>query len=87
MNWEMLVENEPRLQQLLEDIESIQDDPEKSYFCANELWIRIYKKRLIHLVGMAAEKNNDILRSSQAYDLASKKLFEILPNCRNCTCL
>ncbi len=57
--------------------------------CANAIWYGYggypgIKPRLLGLVGWHAR--NPALRSSAAYDLAYRRLYDGLPGCRNCPC-
>lgn len=57
--------------------------------CANAIWYGYggypgIKPRLLGLVGWHAR--NPALRSSAAYDLAYRRLYDDLPGCRNCSC-
>jgi hypothetical protein len=82
--WPEICQLEPRLQALLEEIKQVKDDPTTPYFCANAHWYGQsgFKSRIFYLVGHWAE--NCHLRSSTAYDVAYHKLYDALPNCRNC---
>ena len=74
---------EPRLRSLAEEIERIK--PELAHFCANRTWYRDYEDRFNALLGWHAW--NPTLRSEVAYNIAFKRLYELMPPCRNCTCL
>ena len=87
ITWDKLVDAEPRLDLLLHEIEQIEDDRENPSFCANLIWYREYKHQFVKLVGKYAEGNDPILYSHIAYELAYKKLYDSLPDCRNCGCL
>lgn len=94
ITWEQLVEVEPRLAELLEEIKKVKDNPEEPSFCANYEWYvreradgRSFKRKMISLVGSEAETSNRLLSTSEAYDLAYGVLYDTLPGCRNCTCL
>ena len=45
-----------------------------------------YKPRMVELVGMCARSDDPALRTSDAYDTAYRRLYELLPNCRQCLC-
>ncbi len=94
LSWNKLVEIEPELGELLNQIRAIKDDPEKPSFCANWEWYGVirtsdltFKETMTRLVGWKAVKQDPILRSEQAYNLAYKTLYAALPDCRNCNCL
>ena len=86
ITWEKLVAIEPRLDELLKEIEAIKD-PGGPSFCANDIWYRQYKPRFLKLVGWAAEKDDSVIKTEKAYNLAYKKLYHSLPDCRDCGCL
>jgi hypothetical protein len=85
MTLDEMIQLEPGLQELREDVAVVEDDKTSSSFCANRLWIRRFKPRLIELVGSLAGVEE--LRTSEAYDVAYRELYQILPPCRNCLCL
>ena len=86
MNWKQLCQIEPRLVALYNDCkaETSTDNPN---YCANRVWYRQYKPRLVKLVGMEAEITNYDLMGNDAYDMAYRKCYESMPNCRNCSCM
>lgn len=88
ITWENLIEQEPQLQSLLNEILEIKDLGE-NYFCANEVWHdKKFKERMSKLVGWEASSNfPEFMRSEEAYDIAYHKLYRSLPDCRNCHCL
>jgi hypothetical protein len=75
MNFKELTKLEPRLEMLYQDILKA---PRLSYWKANSEWYQTYKPRMFDLVGMGAEQNNRVIRSSQAYDMAYKTLYDAL---------
>lgn len=83
--WPKLVKAEPRLIELFRQAEAIssENDP---HFCANRVWSEKLKPRLTVLVGDEV-KDHPLLGSSQAYDIAYRKVFRVLPGCRDCSCL
>jgi hypothetical protein len=85
MIWERLIELEPRVAELLEEARRVKD-PGGSSFCANQTWFDQFDKRLDKLVGWYADGDPD-LQTSEAYDVAFIKIYDVLPACRNCTCL
>ena len=56
-------------------------------FCANRVWYIRYEPRLKQLVGRHALRSDPLLRSEEAYQLAQHKLYQLLPNCRDCICV
>lgn len=89
--WEKLCEQEPRLVGLYNELLAIEDDKRKRSYCANQIWYGAngwgYKQRLCNLVGWGAKGADKFLRSSTAYDVAYRKLYSALPDCRNCNCM
>lgn len=91
--WAELVTLEPRLATLLARARAIKDDKTRPVFCANAAWYGYgryegqgLKTTLEHLVGWYAESRHPKLRSREAYDLVYKRVYKVLPNCRNCMC-
>ena len=92
ITWSLLCDLEPRLIHLLAKVREIEDDKRKPSFCANSIWYGEYgqegiKPRLVQLVGWQAMGSDPRLKTTQAYDLAYEKLYNLLPPCRNCNCL
>lgn len=86
LTWREIARIEPRLGELLKEIRAERDSGGPAY-CANEVWYTRYKPRLVDLVGWGADSDNELMRTSAAYDLAYSKLYDVLPPCRNCWCL
>lgn len=87
MTWDQMTKIEPKLGQLLEEIQSIKDDQSQVSFCANDHFHGgdpSLKERMCELVGWDAAQKE--LRTSEIYDLAREKLYNALPDCRNCGC-
>ena len=84
MTFEDMCTLEPLLALLRDDINRVSSRGKK-HFCANKAWVRRFKPRLIRLVGWYAYKEE--LRTSEAYELAYRTLYSLLPNCRHCRCL
>jgi hypothetical protein len=70
---------EPRIGDLLKEARRV--DVDSDTFCANAVWYRRFKPRLLLLVGWEAE--DPTLRSSEAYDAAYEAIYEALPDCRH----
>ncbi len=85
--WGELVRLEPRLRVLQRDVKAV--DGSDPHFCANRVWYARggFKERLCCLVGWEAERDDPVLRSSEAYDVAYDRLYNLLPPCRDCWCL
>ena len=91
LTWDQLVEREPRLQQLREAIAAVRDDPAEPYCCANEYWFFSHRgpgfvEQLAALVGWHRRPFDPLLGTSDAYDLAYRTLYDLLPDCRGCVC-
>jgi hypothetical protein len=88
VTWTWLTAEEPALLRLEKDIRAVRDDGGPS-FCANRQWYGRrddgFKIRLYYLAGFMAR--NERLRTMEAYDVATKRLYALLPNCRNCICM
>ena len=82
VRWLTLAAASPGLRELYRDIKAVKDDGPS--FCANQVWYLRFKPRLIELVGYWAN-GPDILRTDEAYDVAYQTLYELLPDCRDCT--
>ncbi len=83
MKWEKMVEIEPALGRLYEDVCSVECDEK---FCANAVWYGYgghlgFKPRLMRLVGWDAK--NPKLMTEEAYDVAYDKLYNALPDCQH----
>lgn len=89
--WRALVAAEPRLAELLREIQTIRDDKTKPGFCANARWFGYrshdpgFREQMKWLVGFNAFSAPDELRTSAAHDVVYKKLYAALPDCRNCS--
>jgi hypothetical protein len=83
--WRHLTAQEPRLRHLYAEIRAVKDDKSEPGFCANWVWYGSFKKQMCALVGFQADNPN--LRTMEAYDHAYHKLYNALPDCRNCYCI
>lgn len=72
--------------QLEDEVKGVRDEGGVS-FCANKVWYIWVEPQLKELVGEHAQKQDSLLRSPEAYDLARETLYRLLPNCRNCVCV
>lgn len=84
MTWELMVSIEPRLQALYEKAKAYHKAARNDKnFCANRVWYGRdgLKAELLKLVGWEAEVPT--LNIGTAYDIAYKKIYEALPNCRH----
>jgi hypothetical protein len=89
MTFEQLCQLEPRLEDLLREARSHKGGRS---FCANAVWFgygeyrhRSFKRRLQELVGWK-RKDNPILSTREAYDLAFHTIYQALPDCGDCLC-
>ncbi len=87
LTWEELVRREPGLLTLLREAQSVRDDKRQPSFCANQVWFRRFKPRLMELVGWYARVQDGVVNTSRAYDIAYRVIYNALPDCRNCWCL
>ena len=84
--------HEPRLIDLLIEAACTVDDPNEERFCANDVFFGYYnprnsiKRRLTNLVGWYAKDARPALRTEQAYDAVYERIYDALPDCRNCGC-
>ena len=91
MTFDEMLELEPRLRALRDEIRRVKDDG-REHLCANELWYGTseipfadtFKGRMCKLVGWDADV--PALRTEEAYDVALDALYSELPDCRNCGC-
>lgn len=86
VTWKQLVAAEPRLALLLEEAKAV--DGSGKHFCANRVWHERdgLKWRMSDLVGWD-RKGDPLLGTSEAYDVAYRKIYDALPDCRDCWCL
>jgi len=89
--WKALVKTEPRLAVLLKEAQSV--DGSGARFCANRVWYgygktNSFKDRVCRLVGWEAGRCVDpMLKTQGAYDVAYDKIYDALPDCRDCVCI
>jgi hypothetical protein len=56
-------------------------------FCANSVWYRELRPRLVLLVGWGSRHPEPVMRSQEGYDIAYDTIYSLLPDCRGCSCL
>lgn len=78
ITFKQLTEIEPGLQTLYNKAKNYK--PGENY-CHIPVWYREFKPRLLYLVGWDARKDNELLKSRKAYDLAYKTVLNALPGC------
>jgi hypothetical protein len=71
---------EPRLSDLLHDARLGENKPD---YCADDYWYKQIKPRLVKLVGWYADSDNEILSTSEAYDMTYQFFYSALPDCRH----
>ena len=88
LTWELLVDLEPKLGDLLSAIESVPDIGQT--FCANAVWygyndkpVGGFKAMVCRLVGWDRVRPPTELMSIEAYDLAYQTCYDALPDCRH----
>lgn len=84
--FDSLVQHEPRLADMLDEIQGLKDDPEDDCFCANARWQNEYKPELQLLVGWLRHPDHPVLSTEQAFEVARDRLYDALPPCRGCAC-
>ena len=89
-HFEELCRLEPRLLELEQEARAVRDDPAKSFFCSNYVWLPL-NGELRQLIGVARipgdeERERPELYDSRAYELAFAHLSRLLPPCRGCGC-
>lgn len=87
LTWEKIIKAEPRVKSLYQLIGSVRDDPDREWFCANDLWYEYFKPIVHSLVGWGTLDYNPMLMNCRAYDIVYRKCYNRLPPCRNCACL
>ena len=82
ITWDELVQLEPALDQLLQQVRQVQAGPG---FCANRVWYgpNGFKAKLLKLVGWERQDNHPVLSTDEAYDVAYDVLYEALPACQH----
>jgi len=69
---------------LYQQARMVKDDKRKKRFCANNIWDNRFKPYIVNHVGWHSSIPD--LKSSLAYDITYQKIYNALPNCRNCFC-
>jgi hypothetical protein len=92
VTWHNLIKIEPRLKQLYSEVQAIKDDHTTRAFCANDVWYGYngnpgFKEPMSRLVGFNAASTDPRIRTMKAYNTAYDKLYQALPDCRNCCCM
>ncbi len=77
MNFGILVRLEPGLLTVMADALTIASGNNKTSYELNKIWYHDFKPRMEKLVGMHMAKENNVLKTSQAYDCA----YEVLYGC------
>ena len=93
VTWRELVCREHRLAQLKRRVTLVRDTGEAPSFCANAHWYGGggqqpgFNQTLLRLVGEAARREDPLLGSHAAYEVAAATLRGLLPPCRHCACV
>lgn len=94
LTWGKLTKLEPELimlETMIKREAPTRDDEGERYFCANNVWYEKYKPILLRLIGKYREDklkyNDPYLKTSNAYDTAYTHLYNLLPDCCNCSCI
>ena len=93
MTWNELVKIEPRLLILAKKALAYKKNSRgKEFVCANDRWYghgqwkgRGIKAELLLLIGWLAE--NPTLKTTEAYDVGYRHIYNLLPECQNCGCI
>lgn len=72
---------EPRLTQLENDIKAHATRSCDGEYCANVVWYREFKPRMLELVGDYCE--NPMMRGADRYMCCYDHLYKLLPNCKH----
>jgi Meiotically Up-regulated Gene 113 (MUG113) protein len=85
---------EPRLIEVFVRAASVVDDGSAPYFCANETFFGYgdarasIKHAIVELVGWSAPwSSHSDLKTEAAYDTVYERIYEALPDCRDCGCV
>ena len=82
--WLEIIAIEPGLKDLFIEAQNEKDPGNTPGYCANNIWYRKYKPRLVDLVGYCGV--NLEIASEFDYGTAYRKIYNQLPGCRNCQC-
>jgi hypothetical protein len=88
MDWDDMVKVEPALTRLLREV-MVADHHDPRVFCGVTAWHGSggrpgFKMRMYQLAGFGS--GNAALRTREAYEVATEKLYNALPPCRGCAC-
>jgi len=85
LTWRQIVKLEPKLGALHREAQEVRDTGGR-HFCANKVWYDDFKPRLKLLVGWCRADDVLSLKASESYATAYAKIYNALPDCRNCAC-
>lgn len=85
LTWKRICELCPLMLRLFEQARAVKDDKRKRRFCANDIWYNQFKPYMVNHVGWHSSIPE--LQSSLAYNITYEKIYEALPDCRNCFCV
>ncbi len=86
LTWKKIHRMSPMVRSIEHDIRFVKDDKSKVWFCANKIWYRDFKERVIAAAGWESRDPNPEMHTQQAYDIVYRHLYEMLPPCRDCIC-
>ena len=93
LTFDQLAALEPGLARLEYEIKAWARTPLGDNWCANARWYGYgrfrgfgYRARMVELVGWGSHHPDPRLHTSEAYETAYRRLYELLPNCRQCAC-
>jgi hypothetical protein len=84
LDWNRICVLHPYLRGLYEQAKGVRDDKRKKRFCANQVFDAQFKPYFENHVGWNSPTPE--LKSSLAYDIVCHKIYNALPDCRNCFC-
>jgi hypothetical protein len=89
--WKELTRIEPRLLALYRAARKIREERWREEnrqlpFCLMDTYYQEIKPKLLRLVGFYAQSKNPRIRTSEAFDVAFKKVHYALPVCDGCEC-
>jgi len=66
-------------------VEANGEQPRLTY-CGNQTWYENYKPLVVRLIGRERKQHHSVLSSSEAYEVAYKHLYELIPACERSSC-
>jgi len=82
--FEELCEREPALKSLYDRAKRYEGVTFSRSYCVDEIWYREFKPLVFSLVGWSRKGDDELLSSSEAYDVAYRTIYDALPSpCRS----